>query len=252
MKKILYFTITYICIGLFLIFLPNLDINFWLWLSIGITLLILPIIGVKILKNNYNISKEALIATSFVLLLSILIGTFKFFEPPQDILIAMTKSPQKASQIQELLTTQKQETIRRYVYGENNNPTKIGIFIPRTSKTDFANATLQILTSKILDKDVDLTIPTKHTTNRKQLINNAEKDIANFFKNIDGVTNAYIAIKINDYNLTPIEINEVIVKLKMAENADKVKIEKLIKLYLTHTLPNVKPEQIHIDILQEN
>ena len=156
MKKILYFTITYICIGLFLIFLPSVDINFWLWLAIGITLLILPIIGVKILKNNYNISKEALIATSFVLLLSILIGTFKFFEPPQDILIAMTKNPQKASQIQELLTTQKQETIRRYVYGENNNPAKIGIFIPRTSKTGFANATLRILTSEILDKDVDL------------------------------------------------------------------------------------------------
>lgn len=38
----------------------------------------------------------------------------------------------------------------------------------------------------------------------------------------------------------------------MAENADKAKIEKLIKLYLTHTLPNVKPEQILIDILQEN
>ena len=133
MKKILYFTITYICIGLFLIFLPSVDISFWLWLAIGITLLILPIIGLKILKNNYNISKEALIATSFVLLLSILIGTFKFFEPPQDILIAMTKNPQKASQIQELLTTQKQETIRRYVYGENNNPAKIGIFIPRTS-----------------------------------------------------------------------------------------------------------------------
>lgn len=252
MKKILYFTITYICIGLFLIFLPSVDISFWLWLAIGITLLILPIIGVKVLKNNYDISKEALIATSFVLLLSIFIGTFKFFEPPQDILIAMTKSPQKASQIQELLTTQKQETIRRYVYGENNNPAKIGIFIPRTSKTDFAHATLRILTSEILDKDVDLTIPTKHTTNRKQLINNAEKDIANFFKNIDGVTNAYIAIKINDYNLTPIEINEVIVELKMTENADKAQIEKLIKLYLTHTLPNVKPEQIHIDILQEN
>lgn len=95
MKKVLYFTITYICIGLFLIFLPSVDINFWLWLAIGITLLILPIIGVKILKNNYNISKEALIATSFVLLLSILIGTFKFFEPPQDILIAMTKIHKK-------------------------------------------------------------------------------------------------------------------------------------------------------------
>ncbi len=252
MKKILYFTITYVCIGLFLIFLPSLDINFWLWLAIGITLSILPIIASKLLKDNYKISKEALIATSIVLLLSIFVGTFKFFEPPQDILIAMTKNQQKASQIQELLTTQKQETIRRYVYGENNTPAKIGIFIHKTSKTDFANATIQILTSEILDKDVDLTIPTKHTTNRKQLIRNAERDIANFFKNIEGVTNAYVAMKINDYDITPIKINEVMVELETTVNADNAKIEKLIKLYLTHTLPNVKPEQIQIEILQEN
>lgn len=249
MKKIFYFTITYVCIALFLIFLPSLNINFWLWVTIGILLLILPIIASKLLKDNYNISKEALIATSSALLFFVYIGAFKFFEPPQDILIAMTRNPQKASQIQELLTTRKQETIRRYVYGENNTPAKIGIFISKTSKTDFANATIQILTSEILDKDVDLTIPTKHTTNRKQLIRNAERDIANFFKNIEGVTSAYVVMKIKDYNLTPIEINEVIVELETTENANNAQIEKLIKLYLTHTLPNIKPEQIQIVIL---
>lgn len=99
MKKILYFTTTYICIGLFLIFLPSLDINFWLWLAIGITLLILPIIGVKILKNNYNISKEAILAISSLLFSSIFVLIFNIQKPQYD-LIAVTSSIQKASEIQ--------------------------------------------------------------------------------------------------------------------------------------------------------
>ena len=134
MKKILYSTITYACIGLFLIFLPSLDINFGLWLAIGILLLILPIIASKLLKDNYNISKEALIATSSILILFIFVGAFKFFEPPQDILIAMTRNPQKASQIQELLTTQKQETIRRYVYEKITIQQKLEFLYPERQK----------------------------------------------------------------------------------------------------------------------
>lgn len=246
MKKILYFTITYTCIALFLFLVPSLNINFWLWLAIGIPLLLLPIITTKLLKSGYNISKESIIAIVSVILMLIFLVIFKIIEPPNEILIAATNNPQKASQIQELLTTQKRETIRGYVYGENSESAEIGIFIKETSKRAFVDATMEVLTSSIMDEDVKLTIEAKYTPNRKQIINNAEKALGNFVKNIDGVTDAKVAMKIGNYDSSPIEIKEVIVELETIDNADSEKIENLINLYITHTLPNVKPKQIKL------
>ncbi len=246
MKKILYFTITYACIALFLFLVPSLNINLWLWLAIGIPLLILPIIATKLLKSGYNISKESIIAIVSVIFMLVFLVIFRFLEPPHDVLIAATNNPQKASQIQELLTTQKRETIRRYVYGENSESAEIGIFIQKISKNAFVDATMTVLTSPIMDDDVKLTLETKYTPNRKQLINNAEKALGNFIQNIDGVTHAQVAMKIGNYDSSPIDIKEVMVELETIDNADNTKIENLIKLYIIHTLPNVKPEQIKL------
>lgn len=248
MKKILYFTITYTCIALFLFLVPSLNINFLLWLAIGIPLLLLPIIATKLLKSSYNLSKELIIAIVSVGFMLVFLVIFRFFEPPHDVLIAVINNPPKASQIQELLTTQKRETIRRYVYGENSKSAEIGIFIQKFSKSAFVDATMDVLTSPIMDDDVKLTLETKYTPNRKQLINNAEKALGNFIKNIDGVTDAKVAMKIGNYDSSPIEIKEVMVELETFDSADNANIENLIKLYITHTLPNVKPEQIKLYI----
>ena len=53
-------------------------------------------------------------------------------------------------------------------------------------------------------------------------------------------------MKIGNYDSSPIEIKEVIVELETIDNADSENIENLINLYITHTLPNVKPEQIKL------
>ncbi len=105
---------------------------------------------------------------------------------------------------------------------------------------------MEVLTSSIMDEDVKLTIDAKYTPNRKQIINNAEKALGNFIKNIDGVTDAKVAMKIGNYDSSPIEIKEVMVELETIDNADSEKIENLINLYITHTLPNVKPKQIKL------
>ena len=118
--------------------------------------------------------------------------------------------------------------------------------IKETSKRAFVDATMEVLTSSIMDEDVKLTIEAKYTPNRKQIINNAEKALGNFIKNIDGVTDAKVAMKIGNYDSSPIEIKEVMVELETIDNADSEKIENLINLYITHTLPNVKPKQIKL------
>ena len=116
MKKILYFTITYTSIALFMISLLGPNNNFWLWLAIGITLLTLPIIVSKLLKDNYNISKELIIAICTLLFLSISALVLNSKEPKYD-LIAITSDLQKASDIQKLLGLEN-PSISQYIFDE--------------------------------------------------------------------------------------------------------------------------------------
>ena len=48
------------------------------------------------------------------------------------------------------------------------------------------------------------------------------------------------------------ETKNIKIKVKMDKYIDAKETEHLIKLYVEHSLQNIKPEQIHIDILQEN
>lgn len=245
MKKILYFTITYICIGLFLIFLPSVDINFWLWLAIGITLLILPIIGVKILKNNYNISKEAILAISSLLFSSIFVLIFNIQKPQYD-LIAVTSSIQKASEIQKLFPIGNQ-VFSQYIFDEDGTPSEIAILMPKTNKHAYYSEIKFLLKSSIMDDDVFIGLNAKHSNNPKQMINNIEKTIEGFIYSFKGITKASVTIYHDDKETKNIEI-----KVKMDKYIDAKETEHLIKLYVEHSLQNIKPEQIQIDILQEN
>lgn len=245
MKKILYFTITYICISLFLIFLPSVDINFWLWLAIGITLLILPIIGVKVLKNNYNISKEAILAISSLLFSSIFVLIFNIQKPQYD-LIAVTSSIQKASEIQKLFPIGNQ-VFSQYIFDEDGTPSGIAILMPKTNKNAYYNEIKFLLKSSIIDDDIFIGLNAKHSNNPKQMINNIEKTIEGFIYSFKGITKANVTIYHDDKETKNIEI-----KVKMDKYIDAKETEHLIKLYVEHSLQNIKPEQIHIDILQEN
>lgn len=48
------------------------------------------------------------------------------------------------------------------------------------------------------------------------------------------------------------ETKNIEIKVKMDKYIDAKETEHLIKLYVEHSLQNIKPEQIQIDILQEN
>lgn len=245
MKKILYFTITYACIGLFLIFLLSPNNNFWLWLVIGILLLILPIIASKLLKNNYNISKEAIIAVFTLLFSSIFILIFNFQKPQYD-LIAVTSDIQKASEIQKLFSIGNQ-VFSQYIFDEKGTPSRIAILMPKTNKNTYYSEIKFLLKSSIIDDDVFIGLNAKHSDNQKQMINNIEKEIEHFIYSFKGITKANVTINHDDK-----ETKNIKIKVKMNEYINAKETEKLIKLYVKHSLQNIKPEQIQIDILHEN
>lgn len=239
MKKILYFIITYAGIGLFLILLLGPNNNFWLWLAIGITLLVLPIIVSKFLKDNYNISKELIITISSLLFLSISTLVLNFQEPRYD-LIAITSNLQKASDIQKLLGLEN-PSISQYIFDENGMPSEIGIFIPRTSKEKYYSTIKFLLNSSIIDNNVFIGLNAKQSNNPKQMINNIEKEIEHFIYSFKGISKVKV-----DINNDGKEIRNIEIKVRMNENINAQETERLIKLYVEHSLQNVKPEQIRL------
>ena len=239
MKKILYFTITYTSIALFMISLLGPNNNFWLWLAIGITLLTLPIIVSKLLKDNYNISKELIIAICSLLCLSISALVLNSKEPKYD-LIAITSDLQKASDIQKLLGLEN-PSISQYIFDEKGEPSEIGIFIPRTSKENFYNTIKFLLNSSIIDNNVFIGSNAKQSNSPKQMINNMEKEIEHFIYSFRGISKVKVNIN-NDGK----EIKNIEIKVRMNENINTQKTERLIKQYVEHSLQNVKPEQIKL------
>ena len=98
-----------------------------------------------------------------------------------------------------------------------------------------------------MDDDIFIGLNAKHSNNPKQMINNIEKTIEGFIYSFKGITKANVTIYHDDKETKNIEI-----KVKMDKYIDAKETEHLIKLYVEHSLQNIKPEQIHIDILQEN
>ena len=217
--------------------------SFYGWLIFVLFVILLPIILHKIFKLEQKI---ILLIQGCIFYIMLVPAYNHVFSPDNYYMVASTKSPQKANEIQEFLTTPTRRTHRIIVLNEDNQFPKIGIAIDDQGKKNNYKIMLDLFSSDIVDDSVEMCVNGKYSKNRKKVLSRVSKELQNIIYNIDGVTSVFVYIElpenINDKNA---KIKYVSVDYETEKTADSKKIRKLIEKLI---IPVFKEDNAEVEI----
>lgn len=159
MNKITYFIIsTFISIITGVATLFTNPENFYYWL-VFIIIFLAPITFYKITINKTNFKKhDALFLQILILCIVLIFAARNIIPHDDDYMVAITESPAKANEIQEVLTTSDRPTKRHIVmFTDDNQKISYGISVKKLTPKENRLVTLELLNSDILMILFDLT-----------------------------------------------------------------------------------------------
>lgn len=144
-------------------------------------------------------------------------------------LVAVTKSPQKANEIQELLTTKHNGTGRIILEHKDNKDVRYGITINKNEykNAEYVKLVVKLLNSNIVDDSVYFSANIKWSNNAKKNLKNILKQREEIIYNIEGVESVYILTCPDIKKLSEdAKLDHIHIYYNSVDNADIVMIEK--------------------------
>ncbi len=163
---------------------------------------------------------------------------------PSYYLVAATKNPAKANQIQELLTTKNRSTTRILITDTTNNKTATGIKIDKISSKKYSKVILEILNSPVFDETVEIPIDVRYSKNINTLAKRAERGCENVIKYFDGVKNVGVYIILNKHKK---EIENINVYYETIDKQADDKLQNTIEKYMQAAFRSIDPDRINVE-----
>lgn len=206
--------------------------NFYCWLAFVIIILLAPVIFYKITINKPNFKKhDALLLQTLILCIVLIFAARNILPCDDDYMVAITESPTKANEIQEVLTTKNRPT-KRHIAMNTNDTQKIsyGISVKNQTKKQNRLVTLELLNSDIFDESIVLAVNVKYTKNRLKLLKRVQNEYENILYQIDGIKWVTLTLvppeNIDDDNA---RLKSVLLRYETDETADSEKIKKQVE-----------------------
>lgn len=227
--------------------------NFYVWLAFIVIILLAPIVFVKITIKNQSITKkDVLFFQVLVLCIALTLASKNIMPWSDDYMVAITKSPIKANEIQEVLTTSTRPTKRQIIY-TNDRQTAYGISVKKMNPEQNRLVTTELLNSDIFDNSIILCPNVKYTSNRLKMLKRLKKECVNILYGIKGITWVELKIvppkNINDNNA---KIKSITVEYETAKNADSKKIRKTVETFLNSLFKDLTTEIIIEDLVSNS
>lgn len=205
--------------------------NIEVWLIFVVLVLFAPVFFYKIA----DVQKVPEVCPAFLVQMIIWVGMLCLIIPKwyaDDFYhVAITKSPQKANEIQEFLTTEYRPTRRAIWLYVPDNSQRINISIPKSSRKENRKAVIELLNSDIIDDSVGLNLDIKYTKNKKTLVKRAVNESKKILYLIDGITYVYITTSEPETIDKKLNLKYVKIYYTTAPSADNKKIDKLVEKF---------------------
>lgn len=266
-KKDLIFS--YITLLILILVISPLEFPTELHLPVMVLLLIvLPFLYQKCLKNNsykqqnlkfYKILSKYPITFLYgaiaTLLLFFMFGNRLGLDTDNIALVAVTKTSQKANEIQEFLTTKHNRTGRIILEHKDNKEVRYGITVNKNeyNNSEYVKLVIKLLKSNIVDDSVYFSANIKWSNNNKKNLKKILSQREEIIYNIEGVESVYISTCPEmKHLLEDNKIDHLHINYRSSDNADTAKIEKMILSLFNEDSNNLTEILIRNDSLREN
>lgn len=225
--------------------------NFFLIIIICFFLCYPIIISKKAKEVTHTPEQDFMYTHILVFLFSALMCSLFFhIMPEKDYIIAATKNPEKANEIQNFLTTKTRPTGRCLIIDDGKNTFDYGITIRKNQlwKKDSIKLQADLLNSSIMDDSVKIVTNIRYTKNRKKLLERIECELRWIILNINGVEGASVSIYLNnkDINSSDSKVQKVYVNVKTKQGADCKKIHTQIYMLVKPLFEKQSSTEIEI------